>query len=71
VPAGAVSGRAVAQTLTMNWNGTAWTTVASPDQGSNSTEPTSVFTTPGAAVVQAVGHSGSTSSFNPFALHNG
>ena len=65
------SGSSVAQTLTMNWNGTAWTTVASPNQGSSSTVLSSVSTTPGASIVQAVGRSGTSGSLNPFALQNG
>jgi len=65
-PAGATQ----PQTLTLNWNGTAWTTVASPNQGSLSVL-TSVSTTPGAAIVWAVGYSGTTGSFNPLALENG
>jgi hypothetical protein len=31
----------------------------------------SVSTTPGASIVQAVGYSGTSGSFNPFALQNG
>jgi hypothetical protein len=65
------SGSSTGQTLTMNWNGTAWTTVASPNQGSSSTELSSVSTTPGASIVQAAGYSGTSGSFNPFALQNG
>ena len=64
------SGQAQAQTLTLNYNGTAWTTVASPNQGSPSVL-TSVSTTPGAAIVWAVGYSGLTGSFNPLVLQNG
>jgi len=62
-PAGATQG----QTLTLNWNGTAWTTVASPDAGSPSVL-NSVSTTPGAATVWAVGESGISGSFNPLAM---
>jgi hypothetical protein len=58
------------QTLTLNWNGTAWTTVSSPNQGSPS-RLTSVSTRPGAAIVWAVGFSGVTGSFNPLAMQNG
>jgi hypothetical protein len=65
------SGSSVGQTLTMNWNGTAWTTVASPNQGSGFTVLSSVSTTPGASIVQAVGRSGTSGSLNPFALQNG
>lgn len=64
------SGANQAQTLTLNWNGTAWTTVASPNQGSPS-RLTSVSTTPGAAIVWAIGSSGTTGSFNPLAMQNG
>jgi hypothetical protein len=63
VPAGATQ----AQTLTLNWNGTAWTTVASPDAGSPSVL-NSVSTSPGAAIVWAVGESGISGSFNPLAM---
>ena len=65
-PAGSTS----PQTLTLNWNGTAWTTVASPN-------PTSfdglnaVATNPGAAIVWAVGSTGQSGSFNPLILQNG
>jgi hypothetical protein len=62
-PAGATQG----QTLTLNWNGTAWTTVASPDAGSPSVL-NSVSTSPGAAIVWAVGESGISGSFNPLAM---
>jgi hypothetical protein len=62
-PAGATQG----QTLTLNWNGTAWTTVASPDAGSPSVL-NSVSTNPGAATVWAVGESGISGSFNPLAM---
>lgn len=65
-PAGATQ----PQTLTLNWNGTAWTTVASPNQGSPSVL-TSVSTTPGAAIAWSVGYSGTTGSFSPLALENG
>jgi hypothetical protein len=62
-PAGATQG----QTLTLNWNGTAWTTVASPDAGRPSVL-NSVSTNPGAAIVWAVGESGISGSFNPLAM---
>ena len=62
-PTGATQG----QTLTLNWNGTAWTTVASPDAGSRSVL-NSVSTSPGAAIVWAVGESGISGSFNPLAM---
>jgi hypothetical protein len=66
IPSGASNG----QTLTLNWNGTAWTTVASPNQGSPSVL-NAVSVAPGGAVVQAVGEDGVTGSFNPLALQNG
>jgi hypothetical protein len=65
-PKGATQG----QTLTLNWNGTAWKTVASPDVGSPSVL-NSVSTRPGAAIVWAVGESGTSGSFNPIVLKNG
>jgi hypothetical protein len=64
------AGAAAAQTLTLNWNGTAWATVASPSQGSPSVL-TSVSTAPGDAIVWAAGYSGTTGSFNPLILQNG
>ena len=51
-PAGATT----PQTLTLNWNGSAWSTVSSPDVGSSSALG-SVSALPGGGV-QAVGHSG-------------
>jgi hypothetical protein len=65
-----VPGTTQAQTLTLHWNGTAWVAVASPNDGSRSTVLSSVSTTPGATIVQAVGYSGVSGSFNPFALQN-
>jgi len=65
-PAGSID----PQTLTLNWNGTAWGVVASPD-------PTSfdglnaVATNPGAAIVWAVGSTGQSGSFSPLILQNG
>jgi hypothetical protein len=64
-PAGATQ----PQTLTLNWNGTAWTTVSSPNVGAAS-RLVSVSTKPGAAIVWAVGYSGVSGSFNPLALEN-
>jgi hypothetical protein len=65
------SGATEAQTLTLNWNGTAWTTVTSPDNGS----PSLLFsaaTNPGAAIVWAVGYSGTCcTGENPLVLQNG
>lgn len=66
VPAGKPAG----QTLTLNWNGTAWNVVASPDTGSTD-EVGAVATKPGAAIVWAVGESGPPGSFNPLVLQNG
>jgi hypothetical protein len=64
------AGASQPQTLTLNWNGTAWTTVTSPNAGS-SDMLSSVATRPGAAIVWAVGDSGSSGSFNPLILQNG
>lgn len=65
-PAGSIS----PQTLTLNWNGTAWSVVPSPNptsfDGLNS-----VATQPGAAIVWAVGATGQSGSFNPLVLRNG
>jgi hypothetical protein len=58
------------QTLTLNWNGTAWSTVSSPT-ASNGSELTGASTTPGASIVQAVGYTGSNGTWNPLALQNG
>jgi hypothetical protein len=66
-----VPGTTQLQTLTLNWNGTAWVTVASPNASTGSSVLDSVSTTPGAAIVQAVGDSGVTGSVNPSALQNG
>ena len=64
-PAGATT----PQTLTLNWNGSAWSTVTSPDVGSSSALG-SVSALPGGGV-QAVGYSGVAGSYNPLALENG
>ena len=64
------SGSSSAQTLTLNWNGTAWSTVSSPT-ASNGSALTSASTTPGASIVQAVGYTGSNGTWNPLALQNG
>jgi hypothetical protein len=64
------SGATYPQTLTMFWNGTSWSIVPSPDQGSPSVL-TGVATTPGASIVQAVGYSGLSGSWNPLAMQNG
>jgi hypothetical protein len=65
-PAGATS----PQTLTLNWNGTAWSVVASPNPASFD-GLNAVATNPGAAIVWAVGESGPAGSFNPLILQNG
>ena len=65
VPAGNPAG----QTLTLNWNGTAWNVVASPNTGSTD-EVGAVATKPSAAIVWAVGESGPPGSFNPLVLRN-
>jgi hypothetical protein len=64
-------GTATFQTLTEHWDGTAWSVVPSPNAGSTTTCLSGVATTPGASIVQAVGTSGITGSFNPFAIQNG
>jgi hypothetical protein len=64
------SGSSDEQTLTLNWNGTAWSTVSSPT-ASNGSALTSVSTTPGGSIVQAVGYTGSNGTWNPLALQNG
>jgi hypothetical protein len=64
------AGASQPQTLTLNWNGTTWTTVASPNAASTDILA-SVATKPGAAIVWAAGDSGTTGSFNPLILQNG
>ncbi|HEX3491800.1 MAG TPA: hypothetical protein VHU92_20815 [Streptosporangiaceae bacterium] len=64
------SGTTGAQTLTLSWNGTAWTTVASPDNGNPSTL-SGVAALPGSSVLWAVGRSGASGSGNPLVLENG
>jgi hypothetical protein len=64
-------GTTTGQTLTLNWNGTAWVTVPSPNASAGPTALNSVSTTPGASIVQAVGDSGVSGANNPFALQNG
>jgi hypothetical protein len=64
------AGTTETQTLTMNWNGTAWSTVASPDNG-NPNVLLSTSTIPGASIVWAAGTSGSCCSQNPLVLQNG
>lgn len=65
------TGTSTTQTLTLNWNGSMWSTVASPNAGTGSSLLFSVSTTPGAAIVQAVGYSGVSGALNPFGLRNG
>jgi hypothetical protein len=65
------AGSSVAQTLTLNWNGTTWSTVASPDGSTGASVLLSVATTPGASIVQAVGFTGSSQADNPLSLQNG
>jgi hypothetical protein len=62
-------GTSVGRTLTLNWNGTAWKVVASPNTGSTDGVG-AVATNPGAAIVWAVGESGPPGSFNPLALQH-
>jgi len=64
------AGTTQTQTLTLNWNGTAWSTVASPDNGSPSVL-LSASATPGGGTVWAVGHSGACCTENPLVLRNG
>jgi hypothetical protein len=64
------SGTTETQTLTLNWNGTEWTQVASPDNG-NPNVLLSTSTIPGASIVWAVGTSGSCCTANPLILQNG
>lgn len=64
------AGTSVAQTLTLNWNGTAWNVVASPNTG-NTDGVGAVATKPGAAIVWAVGETGPSGSFNPLVLRHG
>jgi hypothetical protein len=65
------AGGTVAQTLTLNWNGTSWVTVPSADAATGASVLTGVATTPGAAIIQAVGFSGSSGAENPLAEQNG
>jgi hypothetical protein len=65
------AGSSVAQTLTLNWNGNAWSTVASPNGSTGSSVLSSVAATPGAAIVQAVGYTGVYQALNPLVLQNG
>jgi hypothetical protein len=65
------TGGTVAQTLTLNWNGTSWVTVPSANAATGASVLTGVATTPGAAIVQAVGLRGSSGAENPLAEQNG
>jgi hypothetical protein len=58
------------QTLTLNWNGSAWSVVTSPNPAS-SDGLSAVATNPGSAIVWAVGFTGTSGSFNPLVLRNG
>jgi hypothetical protein len=64
------AGTSARQTLTLDWNGTTWNVVASPNTGSTDGVG-AVATSPGAAIVWAVGESGPAGSFNPLVLQNG
>jgi hypothetical protein len=64
------AGTTETQTLTLNWNGTEWTQVASPDNG-NPNVLLSTSTIPGASIVWAVGTSGECCTENPLVLQNG
>ena len=66
----APTGTSTRQTLTMNWNGSSWTVVASPGTGSTDAL-NAVATNPGAAIVWAAGAGGTSGSFNPLVLQNG
>jgi hypothetical protein len=63
-------GTSAGRTLTLNWNGTAWRVVTSPNTGGTDGVG-AVATKPGAAIVWAVGESGPPGSFNPLVLRNG
>jgi hypothetical protein len=64
------TGSSTAQTLTLNWNGSTWNKVASPNGSTGSSVLASVATTPGAAIVQAVGYTGVYQALNPLVLQN-
>jgi hypothetical protein len=64
------AGKTVGRTLTLNWNGTAWKVVASPNTGSTDVL-SAVATKPGAAIVWAVGETGPAGSFDPLVLQHG
>jgi hypothetical protein len=65
------TGSSVAQTLTLNWNGNTWNTMASPDGGTGASLLFSVAATPGASIVQAVGYTGVYQALNPLVEQNG
>ena len=65
----APAGATTPQTLTLNWNGSAWSTVSSPDAGTSSALD-AVSALPGGEA-WAVGYSGVAGSYNPLALQNG
>jgi hypothetical protein len=65
------TGGSATQTLTLNWNGNTWNTVASPNGSTGSSLLYSVAMTPGAAIVQAVGITGVYQAYNPLAMQNG
>jgi hypothetical protein len=66
----AAAGSSNPQTLTLNWNGSAWSVVSSPNPTSFD-NLNAVATSPGAAIVWAVGSTGQSGSFNPLVLQNG
>jgi tripartite-type tricarboxylate transporter receptor subunit TctC len=57
--------------LALHWNGTSWVTVPSADAATGASVLTGVATTPGAAIVQAAGLSGSSGAENPLAEQHG
>jgi hypothetical protein len=64
------AGSSTSQALTLNWNGSTWNTVASPNGSTGSSVLSSVATTPGAAIAQAVGYTGVYQALNPLVLQN-
>jgi len=59
------------ETYSLHRNGSAWSTVASPNGSTGVSLLNSVATTPGAAIVQAVGDTCTSGALNPLALQNG
>lgn len=53
------------ETYSLHWNGTSWVTVPSADAATGPSVLTGVASTPGAAIIQAVGFSGSSGAENP------